>query len=425
MLAAFALAACLAVGAGQRSDSGGRSGRRVSRSGPPFRPRLRSLWLPPPACSASFALPELRRLAERWNLSPAPDREVCVTRPVAVFDADRLLAAMQKELPAAHIELLDFSRLPAPEGELVFPALGLAPDAGRRLLERLRHATPASTALRSGRGSRYRSPRRAWSPRKTSSPAFRWTPRSFAWKRGRKFPPRASPAPSRKSRARVSRRAIAAGAALRTEWLEPAKVGAARRDRAGGSRSTVRHGSSWKASPKASGAIGETIPVQNPVSKQRFQARVEVQRQSRGRRKEVYEAPDFDPVDRRRGLCRQEEGSAGRPVSAGSLRHRRARPLRGCSGCHSRRDLGAGFAPGRCGARPQSQPDRRHDHRSGGGERFGGRQGHHQNGAHLQHQELRWARSPASPKRQARGPIWPASAATRNSPARAPPAATS
>jgi hypothetical protein len=79
-----------------------------------------------------FRLPELRRLAERWNLSPTPDREICVTRPVAALTADRLLAAMQKELPTAHIELLDFSRLPAPEGELLFPASGLrqAPAGG-------------------------------------------------------------------------------------------------------------------------------------------------------------------------------------------------------------------------------------------------------------------------------------------------------
>ncbi len=54
-----------------------------------------------------------------------PGLDVCVTRPTAVFTADRLLAAMQKELPAAHIELLDFSRQPAPEGELAFPAAGL------------------------------------------------------------------------------------------------------------------------------------------------------------------------------------------------------------------------------------------------------------------------------------------------------------
>src|ERR1019366_8579406 len=59
------------------------------------------------------------------NLSPVPASVFCVTRPVAVLTAGRLLAAMQNVLPAAHVELLDFSRLPAPEGELVFPVSGL------------------------------------------------------------------------------------------------------------------------------------------------------------------------------------------------------------------------------------------------------------------------------------------------------------
>ena len=36
------------------------------------------------------------------------------------------------ELPAARIEILDFSRQPAPDGELVFPSAGLrqGPDGG-------------------------------------------------------------------------------------------------------------------------------------------------------------------------------------------------------------------------------------------------------------------------------------------------------
>ena len=73
---------------------------------------------------------------------------------------------------------------------------------------------------------------------------------------------------------KVSRRAIAAGAALRTEWLESAKVvlrGETVEVEAvhGGARLKL------EGIAEASGAVGETIPIQNPVSKQRFPARVE------------------------------------------------------------------------------------------------------------------------------------------------------
>src|SRR5258708_40294025 len=87
---------------------------------------------PAPGVQRVFRLPELRRLAQLWNVVPSPEQELCVTRPVQVSTSARLLAAMQKELPAAHIEILDFSRQPAPDGELVFPSAGLrqGPDGG-------------------------------------------------------------------------------------------------------------------------------------------------------------------------------------------------------------------------------------------------------------------------------------------------------
>jgi hypothetical protein len=37
----------------------------------------------------------------------------------------------------------------------------------------------------------------------------------------------------------------------------------------------ARRTSNWKLRPKASGAVGETIPVRNPESHKRFAARVE------------------------------------------------------------------------------------------------------------------------------------------------------
>src|SRR5438477_526330 len=73
---------------------------------------------------------------------------------------------------------------------------------------------------------------------------------------------------------RVPRRAIAAGTPLRIEWLaapkevtrgETVKVEVVM----GGARLEL------EAQAEASGAIGDTIPVLNPVSKKRFSARVD------------------------------------------------------------------------------------------------------------------------------------------------------
>ena len=126
--AAFALAGCLVVGAGSDQVLAGDltplfpEWAAVSRETP-------LALAPAPGVQRVFRLPELRRLAERWRLPSVPGQEVCVTRPVAVIPAERLLAAMQRELPAAHIELLDYSRQPAPDGGLVFPLSALRQTA--------------------------------------------------------------------------------------------------------------------------------------------------------------------------------------------------------------------------------------------------------------------------------------------------------
>src|SRR5258708_28744659 len=130
-LATFALTACLGVGASSDRVLAGDLAvplpewAKVPPETPLALARARGL-------QRVFRLPELRRLAQLWNVLPLPEQELCVTRPVQVSISARLLAAMQKELPAARIEILDFSRQPAPDGELVFPSAGLrqGPDRG-------------------------------------------------------------------------------------------------------------------------------------------------------------------------------------------------------------------------------------------------------------------------------------------------------
>ena len=221
-LAAFALTACLGVGASSDRILAGDLAAAFPEWAkvPPETPLALA---PAPGVQRVFRLPELRRLAQLWNVVPLPEQELCMTRPVQVSTSARLLAAMQKELPAAHIEILDFSRQPAPDGELVFPSAGLrqGPDggywngyvkyAGNRhftLWARVRvlSAVPrviAAVELKPGLlvdAAQVRSETREEIP----AAGFATTIEEVAGK--------------------VLRRSVAAGTALRSEWLEPPKA---------------------------------------------------------------------------------------------------------------------------------------------------------------------------------------------------------
>jgi flagella basal body P-ring formation protein FlgA len=79
---------------------------------------------PAPGVARVFRVPELKTMAENFHLT-APADEICIQRTVAPPDPSRMLAAMQKTLPGARIEILELSRRPIPEGEIEFPRSGL------------------------------------------------------------------------------------------------------------------------------------------------------------------------------------------------------------------------------------------------------------------------------------------------------------
>jgi flagella basal body P-ring formation protein FlgA len=271
-LAAFALSGCLAVSAGSdRILAGDLAARFPEWAAVP--PETPLALAPAPGVQRVLRVPELRRLAERWSLSPVPGREICVTRPVAVFTAPRLLAAMQKEFPAGHIELLDFSRQPAPEGALAFPLSGLrqGPAGGYW-----------SGYVTYGGNRRFT----LWARVKVTAAVARvvaaqdlkpGSPLDAALLRmetREEIPAAGFAIAVEEVAGKVPRRAIARGTALRAEWLEPAKVvlrGETVRVEAvrGGARLEL------ECVAEASGAIGDTIPILNPVSQRRFPARVE------------------------------------------------------------------------------------------------------------------------------------------------------
>ena len=86
---------------------------------------------PVPGATRVIRVPELQRLANRYNLQIANPHELCFERTVAPLTADKLLTAMRlhSEMAQARIELLEHSRYPVPAGEIVFPLEGLSSNA--------------------------------------------------------------------------------------------------------------------------------------------------------------------------------------------------------------------------------------------------------------------------------------------------------
>jgi flagella basal body P-ring formation protein FlgA len=270
-LAAFALTACLGVGASSdRILAGDLAAAFPEWSKVP--PETPIALAPAPGVQRVFRLPELRRLAQIWNVVPLPEQELCVTRPVQVSTSARLLASMQKELPAAHIEILDFSRQPAPDGELVFPIAGLrqGPDggywngyvkyAGNRhftLWARVRVLSIVPRVIAGGDlkpGLVDAAQVRSETREEVQAAGFATTVEEVTGK--------------------VLRRSVSAGAALRSECLEPPKAvlrGETVQVEAINGAAHLK----LEGVAEASGAIGEMISIWNPDSKRRFPARIE------------------------------------------------------------------------------------------------------------------------------------------------------
>jgi len=92
-------------------------------------------YAPAPGARRIFAMQELARLAERYGIRLAAGSGICFERAMETLSADRVLMAIRAALNRedARVELLDFSRYPAPRGELEFPRAGLGrPAAGQR-----------------------------------------------------------------------------------------------------------------------------------------------------------------------------------------------------------------------------------------------------------------------------------------------------
>jgi len=130
--ASIVLAGCLAVGA--HSDhvlAGDLAAAFPALAGVP--PATPLGFAPAPGAARTFHIPELRALAQHLGIAAAPAREICVVQPAAPLEPPRLIEAMRRTLPDAAIEITDFSRQPAPAGEIEFPLAGLRYTAPQSL----------------------------------------------------------------------------------------------------------------------------------------------------------------------------------------------------------------------------------------------------------------------------------------------------
>jgi flagella basal body P-ring formation protein FlgA len=278
---AFALAACLVVA----PDSDHILARDLVDAFPPLAavaPQTEIALAPAPGVTRVFRAPDLRMLAAHFHLGGDPNVEpFCFTRPVAQLDAPRLLAAMKQSLPAARIEILDFTRQPAPEGDLEFPIAGLHPPEGAS-------GNETQSALLSG-SVRYGGARHfaVWAKVRVLIAATRVlaiadlrpghaiAASQLSAVTDDQFPSGVSFAQTIDQVAgRWPRLAIRAGSPIRTDRLEEPKAVM----RGETVRVQVHNGAArldLDGVAELSGSVGEFIPVLNPSSRKRFRARVE------------------------------------------------------------------------------------------------------------------------------------------------------
>jgi flagella basal body P-ring formation protein FlgA len=230
-------------------------------------------YAPAPGVRRIFRAAELTRLAVRFNLDAVPQSELCFERRTMTPDPARMREAMLRALPAARIEILDYSRQPAPEGEFEFSAAGLRrTSAGAVWAGSVRYS-----------GSRHFP---VWAKVKLAVPSRRVVAAADL-PRGRvldaadlrveeldTLPAGSCATEIEQVAGRSLRRTVRAGAPIETAWLEiPKEV-----NRGDVVRVEVRSGGTlleMEGRAEASGAIGDTIPVSNPSSKKVFRARIE------------------------------------------------------------------------------------------------------------------------------------------------------
>jgi flagella basal body P-ring formation protein FlgA len=279
-LTALALAGCLSVASGSDQIHAGDLAAEL----PEMAALAADLAIAPapiPGVVRVFHPAELRRLAAMHGLAAAPDRDICVARPVAALEPSRLTDAMRREFPKASIELLEWSRQPAPEGVVEFARNGLraAPSisgAGALWMGTIRYGGNHRFSIWA-RVKIAITARRVVALRDLE-PGSPILPEQVEFVERQEFPATTSAQAFAASIedviGRWPRQTIRTGQPIRAVWLEAARAV----NRGDTVRVAVHSGATrveFEAHAENSGAVGDTIYVRNPDSKRRFRARVE------------------------------------------------------------------------------------------------------------------------------------------------------
>jgi len=270
-LAAFALAVCLAVQTTSDHILAGDLAATYPEwsSVPPDTPLALA---PAPGVRRIIGVAELRRMAQHWKLGIAPEGEICVTRPAAPVGPERMLSAMRRELPDARIEILETSRQPAPEGELQFPLAGLRQTpAGGYWTGYVVYAGKQRFAVWARVKVRVTTARVMAA--ETLAAGVPAEPSQLRLETGEELPHAGYASEIGEIAGRVPRRTIPAGTALRATWFEAPKA-VLRGETV--QVQVVQGGAhlNLEGVAQAAGAVGDTIPVENPQSHRRFTGRI-------------------------------------------------------------------------------------------------------------------------------------------------------
>jgi len=271
--AAIVVAACLAVN--PRSDH--ITAGDLAASVPEFAPVAAETPValaPTPGIRRVLYRADLERIAARLNVTVTAPSDVCFERRLTPRDESTIKAAMQRSLPQARIAVLNYKKTPAPEGELEFPLLTLYRTPSGQwwkgfirygsnhrfsVWARVQVETTATRMVATG----------------TLSPGQPVTPDQVRLETREEFPVEGDWAAAvDEIVGRIPRRRIAAGTSLLRSWFD-GKKDVARGDKV---RVDVWSGAAHleiEGTAQGSGAVGQSIPVLNPDSKRRFQARVE------------------------------------------------------------------------------------------------------------------------------------------------------
>lgn len=228
-------------------------------------------YAPLPGVVRTIRPDELQRMAWKLGVTLTPPLAVlCFEWPMQPVDAARVQQAMQNALPAdAHVEILELSRVPLPEGALEFSLATLQGSVWRGV-------------VRYGGGGRFE----VWArvrvavrqTRVVTLAPFR-TGELFVGGQLRLEEFEDAPVPGlvtslEAAIGMVSKRNLPAGSALKSQWIAaPAAI--AKGDTV---RLRVTVGIAHvvtAASAQASGRIGQMIPVKNATTGRILQARIE------------------------------------------------------------------------------------------------------------------------------------------------------